>query len=137
MRRLAVGILAAAVGAITFAASPAQAEPGDPVGCLQGPSGGPTQNVVTVNGFDVTISPGALPGDALSAAGFVLGAVFETVQYAFCVEGGTLDPVRCRIWSLGDVTNYGEYVEQDPETGAITIRGNELMAKLTSPCPPL
>lgn len=119
------GFVAAACAATSLiGAAPAQAGPGDPVGCIptvSGPNSG--QNVVWVNGLDVTVNPSG----GVDTAGLTIYAVGTAwavgVAYPFCVAGDLDDPAWC---ALG--MPLGDYVYQDPNTGQITIRGNEVVA---------
>lgn len=142
VKKMMVGIVAAALAATALVATPAHAqEPGDPVGCIPAvpdPSA-PPQTVVTVDGLDVTIDPnGDVDTDSLDS--YLIGLAFTPVSYALCVAGDFADPVLC-VYGIvlggvvDTVNNPGTYVtryiERDPDSGQIMIHGNDLAADAT------
>lgn len=133
LKRAVVGIVAAAVAASVIGAAPAQAGPGDPVGCLPDPQVGDSPaGVVEVNGFDVTVHPQNAPSAGFWVAGTALGLAFDGLIYFWCVDNGTSAPVWCAGRQVQILPN-GEpyYVTQDPDSGSITVHGSQLVSDLT------
>ena len=124
-RRLAGFVVAACAATSMIAATPAQAGPGDPVGCLPSTSGPgtPPQNIVWVNGLDVTVNPSG-GVDTAGLTNYAVSMAWATVAYPFCVAGDVDDPV----WCVYSMPWSNSYVYEDPYTGQITIRGNEVVA---------
>jgi hypothetical protein len=131
MRRAVVGLVASVMASgSVLGASPAQAGPGDPVGCLPSNPGTPTTSTVAINGLDVTINPSGAPGDAETLEDYVGWVFNRALDYVFCVEGDVADPVGCLTWRpLAWVTGQHdpEYVTQNPD-GSVTVHGNEIAA---------
>ncbi len=132
VRRRIVGVVAAvmAVGSVVGAA-PAQAGPGDPVGCLPPGPGTPTTKTVTVNGFDVTINPSGAPEDVNTVDAYVGWGFNAGLNYVLCVAGDVDDPAWCLTWGpyflATGQRELDYYVTQNPD-GSVTFHGNALMA---------
>ena len=96
----------------------------------------PESQTVVVNGLDVTVNPNGVTADADAVYATAVGVYW----WVWCVEDGVVtNPANCLLGKAYEIatsidpnTGNFRYISRDPNTGAVTLHGEQLAADLTA-----